>query len=475
MKPPLSLAATVHVVALTPTGQWPNIARYVILARPQTQFSGLVPVSTSLKQLLTSAGGTFILRCISMALTFLTSVFLARFLGVLEFGYYNSAIALIGLLSVVCTVGIEHLIVRQAASYATQGSWNLLVGLIRRATQLTVTASIIISALTVALAFGFSVTYRHELLYGIALLPVLTLLRLRSALLQGLHKVLSGLFPEFVALATLFLAILLTIYVSFRDLLSTTSVLLSQLSASIVALLIVHYLARRLRPEEFNAAMPSYDTYSWLKTALPLLFIGGTAAVQQYVDIVMLSFLKGPIEVGLYRPALQIGSLITFASFAVIRGLRPIVSDLHAKGDIQALQSTAVTSARLTLAFALPVGAVVYIFSAEFVSIFGPDFAESAGPLRIFVIGLMLVAALGHGGIVLVMTGYEMAVAFGFGFVVICNIILNIILIPLYGIEGAALATMISQVFIQIVFVVLVFRKLTINTTSLGGFARGSS
>ena len=73
------------------------------------------------------------------------------------------------------------------------------------------------------------------------------------------------------------------------------------------------------------------------------------------------------------------------------------------------------------------------------------------------------------------MTGLQNKAALGVGLSAVLNIVLNAIMIPLWGLEGAAIATAISTVSLAIVMSVWVYKKLSIRTTILGTMNRPKS
>ena len=80
----------------------------------------------------------------------------------------------------------------------------------------------------------------------------------------------------------------------------------------------------------------------------------------------------------------------------------------------------------------------------------------------------MLCIAMGSGGILLNMTGNEHLSARVTGIGLITNIILNGLLIPIFGINGAAIATIFSLLFTRVLMAVLVYKKFNINSTAFG-------
>ena len=88
-------------------------------------------------------------------------------------------------------------------------------------------------------------------------------------------------------------------------------------------------------------------------------------------------------------------------------------------------------------------------------AVFGEEYADGRIALAILCVGQLTNALVGSVGFLLNMTGNERDVAKGFAIAAIINIALNLVLIPLFGIEGAAFATAVSMM----VWNVLLYRQ----------------
>jgi O-antigen/teichoic acid export membrane protein len=69
---------------------------------------------------------------------------------------------------------------------------------------------------------------------------------------------------------------------------------------------------------------------------------------------------------------------------------------------------------------------------------------------------------------ILIMTGYERDAARAIGFSAIITILLNLLLIPRWGLEGTAVATASTTVLWNILMAVLLYKRLGIHCTALG-------
>lgn len=96
-------------------------------------------------------------------------------------------------------------------------------------------------------------------------------------------------------------------------------------------------------------------------------------------------------------------------------------------------------------------------------AVFGPEFSASYLPMIILAVGQLLNVASGPVGTILSMSRQERFVGIGMSVSVICNILLNYLLIPRYGINGAAIATAVSVGIWNLLMVVFAKRILGVN------------
>ena len=119
----------------------------------------------------------------------------------------------------------------------------------------------------------------------------------------------------------------------------------------------------------------------------------------------------------------------------------------------------------IRLVFALgSIGFLVFIFiGGELLSFFGKEFEIAYWSLILLSTGQLINIFVGPVGNVLTMSNYEKIALKSMVISAILNILLNVILIPIYDINGAAIATCTSLVFWNIAQFVLVKKKLNMN------------
>ncbi|MFZ3032954.1 MAG: polysaccharide biosynthesis C-terminal domain-containing protein, partial [Parvibaculum sp.] len=170
-----------------------------------------------------------------------------------------------------------------------------------------------------------------------------------------------------------------------------------------------------------------------------------------------------PAEVGIYFAATRIVNLVTFIYFAVAALAVPKFSELHAKGNRADLQDFVHNIIQWIFWPTLAAALFILLFGKFALGFFGADFASGSALLAILIIGFLARASTGPIEYLLNMTGNQNATAAAYGAAAALNIILNLVLVPRFGLEGAAAATAISLVTASIWLFISVRLRLNIT------------
>ncbi|MGE0278751.1 MAG: flippase [Nitrospiraceae bacterium] len=375
------------------------------------------------------------------------SVLLARILQPDGYGIYAFAISIVTLLAIPATLGLPTLVIREVAKYELEKRWGLLRGVLERVTHTVVAMSISVSLLAALSIYAIADESRSaqvlSLYWGLLFLPIAALSQVRAAALHGLRKVVWGQLPETVirpATLLLFCALVASV-----DRLTPVSTMVLNVLAAAIAFAVGWVFLVRAVPHEVRAVAPLYATKVWLRSALPFSILASVPVVNSQVATVILMYFADSSEVGIFRVATQGGNLLASISGVAAIVVAPHLARLNVSEDKRALERVAGSMALiLTLVFA-PVTVALFLYGEDIVSaIFGPAYRTAGLPLAILALGLTLSACAGLGALVLNMTGHEGASAKGFAATTIGNVILTLILVPKYGMLGAAISATIA-------------------------------
>lgn len=421
-----------------------------------------------------SVSGTFGIRVINAGLSLIISIFLSRLLGAEGYGAYAYAIAWVMVLSIPAKCGSDEFLVREVAIYHNQSALGLLKGLLSWVNMVVFSTSVLIAILAVGVTWLLSNGEQTNIIVStffaaLFLLPLQGFIGIHQATMRGFRRVISGLVPMMLLHPVLFIGGIAVVYFLWGAFITPLSVMCLNIGASVVVLIVGSVLLRRSIPKDVTHAQPEFKEKAWLHSILPFMLISGMYVINNRADVLMVGYLLGAKAAGIYTVAARCAELITFTIVALNTSLAPVVASLYRQNEQERLQRIVTKSSRFLLFVTLPIVGILVLFSEEFLLFWGIEFAEGATVLRLLSLGQLVNVSMGAFlGLLLNMTGHEQYTAFALGFAAIINIILNIILIPVWGINGAATATIISLVFFKILLFRGVYSKLNIHSTALG-------
>ncbi|NOG76734.1 MAG: oligosaccharide flippase family protein [Chloroflexi bacterium] len=413
--------------------------------------------------------GSLGLKIASAGLTFLVTVILARTLGPADYGVYAYIYALVSLLSVPSEFGLPQLVVRETARGVSRGDYSAVQGIWRWSAKITAIVSLTLVVLTAIGLWLFkeplSGKRLETLVWALALVPLISLGNLRGAALVGLHKVVAGQLPEFLIRPGLLALFLIVVALLEGPSFTAPHAMALYVAAAGLAFWAGAWLLWRAAPIEVRRAEPRMDGRTWFLSTLPLAFIGGMQLINQQASILIQGFFLPDDQIGLFRVAAQVSALASFGLYAVNMVLSPRFAVLYAQGNKARLQRLVTNSARLILVFNLLITAGFAVLGKQFLRIaFGATYVVAYLPIMILLGGQAINSATGSVGSLLNMSGFERETARGRTFAAVLNIALNLLLIPYWGVIGAAIATAAALITWNVLLWWAVRKRLGINS-----------
>lgn len=233
------------------------------------------------------------------------------------------------------------------------------------------------------------------------------------------------------------------------------------LIASLLVVLIGSGMVRRTMP--FVRLL--WDGALWLslvRRALPLAITTIFIILYNESDVVLLSYLgEGEREVGAYVAASKILKTLQLIPMLIVSGMYPVFSDL-AMGPKDALNTAYRGTLKLLLMIAIPLAIVVASLADPFiVLIYGQGFTLAIPPLRVLAVSIPFVY-LGYVLVnVLVSSDHLAWAALVTGVACAINVAINLLLIPVFGIAGSAIAATATQVVLVVIGALATERAVT--------------
>lgn len=177
------------------------------------------------------------------------------------------------------------------------------------------------------------------------------------------------------------------------------------------------------------------------------IFLSGSGAtVFSYADTVLIGYFMTNADVGVYRIAFQFTAAATFTTLALQTTLYPKISRWHADGALDHVTISLARAFTYSLLLAVPVAVGGWILGDRLLYFFyGAGFAEGAAVLGILLLVQVVNVFMYLQTMALNAIDRPRESFYATGTAAIVNIALDLALIPLIGIEGAAIATLVTM------------------------------
>jgi len=417
--------------------------------------------------------GSFLVKSAGLLVTVGCHVLLARLLGTEGYGLYSYVISWLAVLVVLAKLGQDAALLRFVPLYNAGRNWGALRGLLARSNLLVVLTSLAFALLLAWAVLANKQRLDSELkdafLVGCLILPAASMLALREGALQGLKRVVLAQLPARV-LNPFFLASFVGLsYLFYISRPSALTALWCALLAHVVAFTVASFWLGRSLSGAVGKSEPVYHARSWFTVGMGMLLVSGQYLIMNRVDILMLGYLAGKGPVGIYAVAVRLAWLVPFLLEAAGGIAAPLISELYAGRRLGELQRLVQLVIRYSTLFSAGMVFIMVVGGNYFLSIFGADFTAGYPCLLVLAAAQLVNSLTGPSGLLLTMTGHERKLGLLLTLALALNAALNYLLIPRFGILGAAAATAGVNILFNLATVVLIYRLLGIY--SLIGFS----
>ncbi len=224
-----------------------------------------------------------------------------------------------------------------------------------------------------------------------------------------------------------------------------------ELASAVVSVLLLGWLAFHLTPREARRPLLTVkqdsSVYLFLASMVGIAFIGvangklGVLLIGSYLD---------PKSVGVYSVAVTTAGLITMLQSALNGVFAPHITEMNASGSKAELALMFYRVTRWNLMATLPVFIIYVAMADQLMAVFGPDFTRGAAVLAILSVGGLINIGTGPVGTILKMTGHERPVVFVQIIQFVITTTMLLLLLPVMGLTGAAIAQCIGTIFLYV-------------------------
>ena len=212
----------------------------------------------------------------------------------------------------------------------------------------------------------------------------------------------------------------------------------------------LYFVEKKLGPILTSKVKPKYNTKELFNYSYPLFLSGMIGTFLGWTDTAFIGYFMDQSTVGLYNAAYPTALILTIPVQAFGMLALTSFSELGAKGLSK--DESLKTLTRWVFALTFPGFLIMTLYSEELLTLlFGSEYATAGLALSIVAFGTMFSSALGKIGDILKSAGKTKILFYNTTINLFLNVGLNILLIPMYGIVGAAIATASSTVVMNII------------------------
>ncbi len=384
--------------------------------------------------------------------SFFYTIYLAKVLGVENFGLYIVAFTYFSLISAASDFGFNRYLIREVSKDESNLSELLCnISIFRLA------FSAILFAVFATFLYFIDSDKERVLFSLLAVLAVLPQTLAQS--FDGIFIALRKLQYSAVSLAVASLSMALIGYIlvnsGYQVLGAVNALIISQFVYLTIALI----LLLRNSPHSIFASVNLMTIKSLIKGSLPYGFIGILGLLYFRIDTVMLSYLKGDFETGIYGAGYRFLEAVTFIPSIFAAVLFPMLAKLH-QSDILKVRKVYFKSIKITAGVGLIIFFAYLLILPGVIKSVLPSYIDAI-PV-IYILSLAIPFMFAHVPAVQVLLSTDkflkpviyLSVA-----MLLFNILGNLVFIPNYGFIGAAWITTASEILSFIVFFLFVMKK----------------
>jgi O-antigen/teichoic acid export membrane protein len=407
------------------------------------------------------AGTVFLIRVISAVLAFGSQVLFARWMGTFEFGIYVYVWTWVLLLGQAIDLGLGTAAQRFIPEYRERGFIALLRGFVSGSRWLAVTIAIgisVVAALAVRLIEPWLDDYMVIPLYlACVTMPAYALANVQEGISRSYDWIGLAMMPAYIARQLLLTVLMAAAYFAHLPMNAVTAMVVAGASIWLPTLWQMVLVNQRLSTR-IERGPKAYDFKIWLTTALPILMVEGFYSLLAYTDVLVLQYFRSPDEVAVYYAAAKTLALVSFIYYSVSATTAHRFSSYHVAGDREGLSAFIAQSIKWTFWPSLAATALLLLFGKPMLSLFGAQFTDGYHLMFILALGLLARSAIGPIERLLNMLGEQRICAMVYAGAFGVNLALCFVLIPRFGMMGAAMSTA-SALIIESILLYIVTRN----------------
>ena len=416
----------------------------------------------------------FTILIISAFIAFISQVLMARWLGVHEYGIFVWVWVAAIIAGGLSCVGFPSAVVKFIPQYLVEKDEHSLRGVIFGSRLISTLVATVIACLGIGAVYALdgklASIYSIPLIMAFVCLPMLSLSDVQNGVARAFSWADLAFSPTYLVRPVLILMAMIAALVWGMEPTATTALMAAIVATWFTTIMQTIIVNRRLK-RTVPAGPKTSSVTTWIAVALPIFLVEGFFALLTNVDIMIAGLYLSPGEVGVYFAAVKTLALVHFVYFAVKAGSAHHYSRYFTAGDTARFDSFVRDTVKWTFWPSLLMAIVILALGKFLLGLFGAEFTVGYPLMFVLAIGIIARASVGPAEAVLTMSGNQNVCAGVYGAALLINILLNLSLIPQFGLFGAAWATTITMMFEATALYAITLRRLGVH---MFVFSRGN-
>ena len=418
-------------------------------------------------EVINGAAVALVLKVLGAGLTFLFNLVLARALGAEGAGLYFLALTVTTIATVFGRMGLDNTLLRFTAANASVNDWSAVKGVYMKGMKLALIASFLSAVIVFVFAsvLADKVFQKPELVVpmrwmSLAVVPM-TFVILHAQVLKGLKRIRDSFIVFGVGVPAISLVGLLILRESYGVNGAVWAYGIGAILTMLLGVILWHVSTPQLRK-----ASGDFRANDLLQSSIPLFWVASLNMLINWTATFALGIWGTGEDVGIFSMASRTAMLTSLILTSVNSISAPKFAELYKKKEMAALGTTARNTAKLMTLIASPLLLLFLIAPQWVMGMFGDEFQKGGILLSILAIGQFVNVATGSVGYLLMMSGKEKLMRNNVALIAAMSILLNAVLVPIYGALGAVIATAVCLSLQNLIAAHMVSSCLGINTLS---------
>lgn len=400
-------------------------------------------------------------KVIGGGLSFAKSIILARVLGAAGYGLFALAGTAYDMGASISGLGFNSGLTKFVPMYKATGNNDKVAGTLRHVVYCVIATGVVVGAVILIFAGKIAARYHKPglapLLDVLAVgIPTASLLLVYTTFTRSLHSMRASAVVQNIHVPLAFIGVFACFYFTGRGIMAAAVALV--IADAVGGLLCIKYLLR-LEPGVRNpASLDKAAKKEFHKYSGTVFSVNVAHTVNAYYDMVLLGACVSSAQIGVYSAAVKVTYLMSVAMNALNMVFPQMVSERFAGGDMENIRGLYRTVTRWLIYLCFPAALFLSLFSKDVLGLaFGEQYTSGGSLIVVLAIGYTVNYTLGHSANFMLMMDKQKLYAINQFFVSVVTVALGLVLIPSYGIMGAAVTRSVSLVIANLLMVVQLY------------------